>query len=210
MITFFILFRNKIQTLYDKLENRFIRNLNDRELQEEIKAVNLKSSKRNVSLAPWDAHMTTFDIQQEMPLIGKTLEELRWREQIGINVAMIRRGHITIAVPQKHNRIFPGDKVYIICTDAQEIKMNAIMRPDKKIMEAQKEVDVELEKFTIEPDSPFLGKSIRESSLRTNSLLVVGVERNGQRILNPESIFVFELGDVVWIVGEKKIIETIS
>lgn len=210
MTIFFVFLRSKIQALYDKLENRFIRNLNDRELQEEIIAGELRSSKRNISLAPWDAHMTTFEIQPEMGLIGQTLEELKWREHIGINVAMIKRGTITIPVPQKHNRVFPGDKLYIICTDAQEIKMNAVLRPDKKIQENQKEVEVELEKFTIENDSPFAGKSIRESDFRTNGLLVVGVERNGKRILNPESNFVFEIGDVVWLVGEKKVIETIS
>ncbi len=211
MIMFFVAFRKKIQLLYDKIENRFIKNLNDRELQEELKLLELQASKRNVALAPWDAHMTTFEVEPEVSIIGKTLEELKWRELIGVNVAMIKRGQLTITTPQKTDRVFPCDKLFIICTDAQEKKMNAILRPDKKLVESQKEVEVELDKFTIGHDSPFMNKSIRESGIRTSTNgLVVGIERSGQRILNPDSTMIFEDGDIVWIVGEKKLIDAIN
>jgi CPA2 family monovalent cation:H+ antiporter-2 len=124
---------------------------------------------------------------------------------------MIKRGQLTIATPQKYDRIFPGDRLFIICTDAQEQKMNAILRADRKLVESQKEVEVELDKFTIENDSPFMQKSIRESGIRTRTNgLVVGIERNGQRILNPDSTMVFEEGDIVWIVGEKRLLDAIS
>jgi CPA2 family monovalent cation:H+ antiporter-2 len=35
----------------------------------------------------------------------------------------------------------------------------------------------------------------------------LGIERNNERILNPDSTTVFEWGDVIWIVGEKQKIE---
>lgn len=211
MIMFFVAFRKKIQLLYDRIENRFIKNLNDRELQEELKLLELQASKRNVALTPWDAHMTTFEVEPEVSVIGKTLEELKWRELIGVNVAMIKRGQLTITTPQKTDHIYPCDKLFIICTDAQEKKINAILRPDKKLVESQKEVEVELDKFTIGHDSPFMNKSIRESGIRTRTNgLVVGIERSGQRILNPESAMIFEEGDIVWIVGEKKLIDAIN
>ncbi|RPD51743.1 cation:proton antiporter [Paracnuella aquatica] len=211
MVVLFAVFRRKIQVLYDRLERRFIANLNDRELQQELMEMQQAASIRNVALAPWDAHLTTFEIAPESPVIGKTLEELRWREQIGVNVAMIKRGQITIVVPQRHERIFPCDRLFVICTDAQAIKMNAVLRPDRKTSENFRDAEVELDKFTIEPDSPFLDKTIRESGLRsaTNGL-VVGIERNGVRILNPESTITFELGDVVWIVGEKQLLEKVT
>lgn len=211
MIVLFALTRQKIQNLYDRLERRFIANLNDRQLQEELREIEQQASIRNVALAPWDAHLTTFEIAPESPIIGKSLEELRWREQIGVNVAMIKRGQITIVVPQRQERIFPCDRLFVICTDAQAIKMNALLRPDRKTSEKFRDAEVELDKFTIEQDSPFLQKTIRESGLRsaTNGL-VVGIERNGVRILNPESTIVFELGDVVWIVGEKQLLEKVT
>lgn len=89
--------------------------------------------------------------------------------------------------------------------------MNAILRPDKKLVDKQEEVDVQLDKFTVEHDSGLIGKTIRGSGIRTATRgLVVGIERNGVRILNPESDTIFEEGDVVWIVGEKKLLNSIS
>jgi CPA2 family monovalent cation:H+ antiporter-2 len=48
------------------------------------------------------------------------------------------------------------------------------------------------------------GVAIRDSGIRekTNGL-IIGVERNQERILNPVSSLVFERGDIVWIVGER-------
>jgi CPA2 family monovalent cation:H+ antiporter-2 len=203
MITFFIAFRRKIQRLYDTMENRFIRNLNDRELQEELNRREAQRINRNESMAPWDAHMTTFDVEPELPFIGKTLAELKWREQIGVNIAMIKRGRITIIGPAGTDHVFPCDKLFIICTDAQEKKMNVLFR-NRRIAEADGEDEVDLEKFTIEKKSPFLNKTIRESGLRALiNGLIVGIERDGQRILNPESSMQLIEGDVVWVVGEK-------
>ncbi|HRO71649.1 MAG TPA: TrkA C-terminal domain-containing protein, partial [Chitinophagaceae bacterium] len=71
--------------------------------------------------------------------------------------------------------------------------------------------EVVLKKIRVTESMYLLGQSIRESGIRekTNGL-VVGIERGGQRILNPESTVVFEEGDVVWIVGEKKLIDAIN
>ena len=211
MTGLFIGLSKKLQALYDHIEDRFIKNLNDRQLQEEIRILELQTSRRNVALAPWDAHMTTFDVEPEANIIGRSLEDLRWRENIGVNIAMIKRGQITILLPQKHDRIFPGDKLFIICTDVQEKRMNAVLRPDKRLIEGLIDTEVGLDKFTIEHGSPLIQKSIRESGLRLDKkVLVVGIERNGQRLLNPESTTVFDEGDVVWIVGDKKLLDTIS
>jgi CPA2 family monovalent cation:H+ antiporter-2 len=38
----------------------------------------------------------------------------------------------------------------------------------------------------------------------------VGIERNGQRILNPDSTTIFEWDDIVWIVGDRKKIEELK
>ncbi len=204
----FVLLQKRIQRYYDRIETRFIQNLNDRELQAEILALEKEAAKRNVTLAPWDAHMTTFEIQPEMSFIGSSLSELKWREKVGINIAKIKRGNINIVSPTGNERIYPGDILYVICTDLQEKKMNVLLRPDKKLLENQGEVEMELEKFTIENDSPYKDKSIALSGLRTDTNgLVVGIEREGKRILNPESGTVLLEGDVVWLVGEKKLVQ---
>ena len=53
----------------------------------------------------------------------------------------------------------------------------------------------------------YIGKTIRESKLREKTHgLVVGIEKRGNRILNPESDIVLEKDDILWIVGDKKLL----
>ncbi|MFV0604643.1 MAG: cation:proton antiporter [Niabella sp.] len=203
-----VIFRHRIQKTYDGIEDRFIRNLNNREIEQRQAQALLKAERRNASLAPWDAHLTTFDVEPEaVNVIGKTLQELQWRERIGVNVASIKRGQMTIVSPTKDEQIFPGDRLFIICTDSQEKRLAAILRPDKKILNNTEDIEMKLERYSIENNSPFIGKTIRNSGIRNKIHgIVVGIERNGIRTLNPESNWVFELGDLVWIVGEKKLV----
>jgi len=52
------------------------------------------------------------------------------------------------------------------------------------------------------------GLTIRESGIREKtSGLVVGIERDGKRILNPDSHTVFEWNDIIWIVGDRRKIQ---
>lgn len=65
--------------------------------------------------------------------------------------------------------------------------------------------DITLNKLIIDEHTGLRGKSIRDSGIReTVNGLVVGIERNGERILNPDSSTIFEWDDVVWIVGDRK------
>ena len=34
--------------------------------------------------------------------------------------------------------------------------------------------------------------------------MIVGVEHNGRRILNPESSLILSKNDIIWVVGDKK------
>jgi CPA2 family monovalent cation:H+ antiporter-2 len=40
--------------------------------------------------------------------------------------------------------------------------------------------------------------------------LVIDIERQGKRILNPDSTTVFEWGDIVWVVGVRKKIQQLT
>jgi CPA2 family monovalent cation:H+ antiporter-2 len=68
-----------------------------------------------------------------------------------------------------------------------------------------------LKKIRVTESMYLLGQSIRESGIRekTNGL-VVGIERGGRRVLNPESTTVFENNDKVWIVGDAELIDSLQ
>ncbi len=71
--------------------------------------------------------------------------------------------------------------------------------------------DIIVQKIVVDEHNKLKGLSIRSSGIRerTNGL-VVGIERNEERILNPDSATVFEWGDVVWIVGERARIQDLN
>lgn len=195
-----LLFRHKLQDFYDRLEKRFLSNLNEKEFQRT----------RGKEIAPWDAHLATFRVHPELPFVGKPLLELRLRERFGINIALIERGKLSILTPDRHERLYPGDQLSIIGTDDQLGKLKRLF--EKEIItnvEAQIHDDqITLQNFTITESSRMAGKTIRESKLReAGKGLVVGLERNGKRVLNPESDAKFLAGDIVWVVGVRKSID---
>jgi CPA2 family monovalent cation:H+ antiporter-2 len=193
----YILFPKKLHAIYHKIEYHFISNLNDREIK--------KENKRQNTLSPWDGHMTEFDIAKESNLAGKTLEELKIRELFGINIVSIKRGEVIINIPARTERLFPGDEISVIGTDEQ-VKEFKIYLDKNEIDAAEQtvETDIVLQKLELK-NRVCIGKSIRESQIREKTLgIIVGIERNGKRILNPESHLVLEDSDILWIAGEKK------
>ena len=158
-------------------------------------------------MTPWDGHMTTFAIAPTSNIAGKTLDELRIREQLGINIAFIKRGEITINIPNKNERLFPGDEICVIGTDDQVNEFNSYLHKNEiEIPEKVADADIVLLQLELNEEE-FIGKNIKNSQLRekTNGL-IVGVERNGKRILNPESNMILEKNDILWVVGSKKLL----
>jgi monovalent cation:H+ antiporter-2, CPA2 family len=190
------IFSKQIQNLYDRLEKRFVTNLNEREIE---------TSKLNRSeLAPWDAHIVPIIIPPVSNSIGKTLEQLKWRESIGVNVVMIKRGDYQIPIPGKEQEIFPNDELLVLGTDNQIQRLKVLTRSQTD--ETDNEVaDVELYHYVVPPQSKLIGKSIRQIGLREKAnALVVGIERNHQRILNPESQMNIHANDSLFIVANRK------
>jgi CPA2 family monovalent cation:H+ antiporter-2 len=188
-------FSRKLQDFYDRLEHRFLGNLNARQLRD-----------AQPEILPWDSHLTDVTVAPESSVVGKTLVDLAVREKYGINIALIERGRIMIPTPGREERLYPNDKLLIIGTDEQ-------LAAAKEVFEAQDlneasifpKKDMTLQKVVINSNSPVYHQTIRDSGIREKTQgLVVGIERDGQRILNPDSNLIFENGDIVWIVGNNK------
>ncbi|MNR08167.1 potassium transporter peripheral membrane component [compost metagenome] len=147
--------------------------------------------------------MSFFDIGKESNLAGKTLEELRIREQMGINIAYIKRGDVMISIPTKNERLFPGDEVCVIGTDAQVTEFAKYLNQNEVEAPASvEESQIVLRQLEVSQEE-FIDKSIGQFRGKTGGM-VVGIERNGNRILNPESNIVLGKNDIIWVVGDKK------
>lgn len=217
IIIVLVLFSKRIQRFYQRLEGRFLSNLNAREIDAEQKndlaGNNLrKQFSPESDLSPWDAHIVDMEVNQQADYIGKPLFELAWREQYGVNIAYIRRGDKLIYAPARNNRLLPFDHVGIIATDEQMLAFKPIFDTKEPIDNTDHNIeDIVVQKIVVDEFNKLKGLTIRGSGIRerTNGL-VVGIERNKERILNPDSGTVFEWDDIVWIVGERKKIQKLN
>ncbi|MDQ3276680.1 MAG: cation:proton antiporter [Bacteroidota bacterium] len=201
IISLLVIFSKKIQALYSKLENRFFANLNQRELE--------TSRINRIELAPWDAHIVPVVVPPTAACIGKSLVELRWRETIGINIVMIKRGEQHIPAPDKEQKVFPHDELLVLGTDHQIQRLKVLIRPEQPTAFIEAE-DVELYNYMVTEGSPLIGKTIRITGLREKAnALVVGIENRTKRILNPESDTLLRENDMLFIVGNKRRVKSL-
>lgn len=196
IIVLLIIFSGRIQSFYHKLEKRFLSNLHQREREDD----RLNRSE----LAPWDARIVPVKIPFDAPCIGKSLLELQWREVAGINVVMIKRGEYQIPVPDKTSLIFPGDELLVLGTDHQVQRLKALLRP-KEPLTGDNNDDVELFELRVAQYPNLADKTIRESGLREKaSALIVGLQRNQERILNPSSDMIIQPNDILFVVSNRE------
>jgi CPA2 family monovalent cation:H+ antiporter-2 len=200
LIIAMVVFNQKLQLFYERMERQFFTNLNERDIRNNPRP----------EITPWDAHLATFDVPPGFALAGKQLRELKLREKYGVNIALIERGKSFIVSPDRYEKLYPSDKLSIIGTDDQLSTIKEIFESPRDTSEPDINGDeIVLRNFTITRDSRLVNKTIRESGIRNVANgLVVGLERNAQRTLNPESTVVLQESDIVWIVGLKDKIES--
>lgn len=194
MVMATLLFRQRLHRFYLRLEDRFMRNLNQREL-----------SQRRTDLAPWDMHVAQVRLAMDSAVAGESLAELGLRERYGVKVALIERiDGSTVPAPGRDDRLLPGDNLMVIGTDAQLAELHrelAQTRPLPTRPGLAKE-DIRMRRYRVTPQSPLVGKSILESGLREEaSAMVAGIERAGERIMNPKGHFPLASRDILWLVG---------
>jgi len=194
-------FRQRLHRFYVRMEDRFMQNLNQREI-----------SVRRTDLAPWDMHLAQVRLGADSIAAGQSLAELALRERHGVNIAMIERGSgHTVSAPGRDHRLLPGDTLLVIGTDAQLAELHRELdkpHPLTGTREVAKE-DIRLRKFRIMPQSPLVGKRIHDSGLRDQAgTMVAGIERGEQRIMNPEGNTLIRANDRLWLVGDPAMIRS--
>lgn len=191
-----IALRKQLKRFYGRIEDRFLKNLHERERL---------ANENTPILAPWDSHLAKFTIQAQSPIVGIPLIEMKLRENFGINVAIIERGEIIISIPTPKEILYPNDTISVIGTDEQltAFKNYMMVQPEEK--EPEETTSVGLHSFTVNEKSKLIGTSIRKSLIREQCKgILVGLEREGQRFVNPNPDILFEASDIVWIVGNNK------
>ncbi|MDE6277406.1 MAG: cation:proton antiporter [Muribaculaceae bacterium] len=192
LVAFF--FSRRLRKSMTRIESRFIDNLNERELR--------RSGKNNSIVG--DLHLAYMTVGTGCDFAGERLINSDLRHRYGVNVVSIQRGTCAIPIPSGQERLFPGDTVGIIGTEAQ---IEAILPDIEKDLEANPNASgtlnsAQLTSILLTANSPLAGKTPRNSDLRNRyDALVVAVDRGDEHIDSKPDL-VFEPGDLVWLVGD--------
>jgi CPA2 family monovalent cation:H+ antiporter-2 len=199
------IFKDYVGRFYSVIEERFLKNLNAKDIAE------LETLAKLPQLAPWNATLAQIVLTSDSRLAGQTIEDCKFRTETGATIVMIDRGSRRIFAPGRSERLLPGDELFLIGTDEQTAAARELAHPKEEHVSLPHDELYSLETVTIEDGSAYAEKSIREIGFGEQFAgLVVGIEREGKRILNPESLFVLHTGDLVWIFGHKTKIRDIK
>ncbi len=196
-----IYFSKSVKTRMRRIESQFINNLNEREL---------RKSGRNNNLVS-DMHLAYINIGYNCPFVGQRLRDSNIGNLFGTNVVSIQRGEETISIPTGDNRIFPGDTLGVIGTDAQIQKLlDCVEQQHSHPVDAVKR-KIEFTNIVLSKSSPVAGKTVAEANLRTHySALLVSVEHENGSFEKPTGDTVLRPGDNLWLVGDSKLIRQIA
>ena len=190
MIIFF--FSKKVKRRMRNIEAKFLNNLNERELRKSGKNNNLVS----------DLHLAYMEVGYNCPFVGERLMNSNLRKQYGVNVVSIQRGASVILIPKGDTRIFPGDVLGVIGTDEQIQTLLPVVEAHDEHEHSESQVKVKMFNIQLTENSPLLGKTTATASLRNDySSLVVAIQR-GEEYIKPTGEVPFEVGDIVWLVGD--------
>ncbi|MDE5651420.1 MAG: TrkA C-terminal domain-containing protein, partial [Duncaniella sp.] len=100
-------FSKNVRRRLNRIESRFLDNLNERELRRSGAKNNLVSN----------MHLAFMTVGHDCPFVGERLKNSSLRKRYGVSVSSIQRGNNMIMVPGADARIFPGDVLGVIGTD---------------------------------------------------------------------------------------------
>lgn len=188
------------EPLYQAVEKRFIANLSDKEKDE------LEKMPTRPELAPWNAALSEFVVSSHSPLIAQPLEKVGIKEKYGVIITMIQRAEERILAPSRSDILLPFDRIYALGTEEQLLHLKKDIEMKLPVPEAHRVPETfGLSSLILSADSQYVGKSIRDCGLREAAHgLIVGIERDKERLLNPDSSLILQASDLVWIVGNLK------
>ncbi len=184
----------RVMGRYRKMEQKFMNNLNIRE--------NTRLG-RNNNLVD-DLHQAYIQVGPGSLFVGDRLKDSGLRQDYGVSISSIQRGHLSIPLPDGESRIFPGDVLGVIGTDDQIKALNDAIERDEQLVSrhAEPQSKVELRSIRLTRTSPIIGVPLAATRIREDfDSMLVKINRNGEYFA-PEPGTVLEAGDVVWVVGD--------
>lgn len=187
----------KILQRYNRMEERFINNLNNRE--------NTRLGTNNNLVD--DMHQAYIEIEGSAPFVGDRIKDARLREDYGISISSIQRGEDYMPLPSPMARIFPGDILGVIGNDDELKRLNEDLEESARayasVSVSQHKVDLASIKLT--ENSPIIGKPLSQTNIQKDFYsMIVKVQRaeSESGFEQPSPYMELQPGDVIWVVGD--------
>ncbi len=190
------------------LEDRFISNLNAREMEVRRNAPVTTTIKEKLS--GYDIHLDSFYLSPNSEYVGRKLRDMPFRSSTGINIVKIVRGSRSILIPSGDESIYPYDRILAVGTSAQIRDLTKMMENDMvdphslRLTASGDDKDFAVKIILVTKYSYLCDKVLKDLSMRSRGCMVLSVLRGSEFITNPKADFRFQEDDTVWIAGEKE------
>ncbi|MEK2688805.1 cation:proton antiporter [Bdellovibrio sp. GT3] len=187
------------EVFYKFFEGEFLSNLTEREREE----ISKRDEITQLAL-PWDASISVIEVAIDSNWAGKTLRDLKFKENYSVTIASIIRGSRRFFAPSGNFLLWPYDKIVCFGSDSELQDLNHKVEQERASLISEAETPkYRMGSFVVQADDIYVGKTIRESGIReSQKILVVCIERGPTRILGPSAGTSMQAGDLVWFVSE--------
>ena len=211
---------------YLRIESRFLVNLNEKHMRKHRDAQRQKQGASDTWFDE-DLQLARYKLSQGSSFIGKTLLQTNFRSNYGCNILQVTSPNNVADMPGAEH-VLEADSSILVIGTREQFKMLTAAIEGKKLDLEQVAKPLSLREFmlhdheeepelrflslaiTIDQHSKLLGKSIKDANIRENwSALVIGLERGAYTITNPNVSLTFEKGDLLWILGKQKMMNTL-
>lgn len=228
LLLFSIMKSKRLLRHFWNLESRFLINLNERHMDENFKKIEaaggvmqLNDMHKNHWL-DYKLFTCAFRLRKDSPFIGKRVRELNVRSSYNLMVIRVRTGEeVIINIPAGDYELKRGDSIRLAGKKSQLRKLQedeqfTLEFVDHSYMtlhgfsklefnRKKKEDRITCAGIPLSDDSPLAGKNLIESNIGARTkCLVIGLEREGKQLVNPEASTTLLPGDIIWMLGEEK------
>ena len=191
------------------LERLFVNNLRSRDIEAQVRGK--KRPLYEGRLLDRDIHIADFEVPTNSMWMGSSLKALNLGKKYGVHISSILRGGFRMNIPDGDYVLYPCDRLQVIGSDEQLAKFAHALETDviqEDLMLENREM--KLRQIIIGESSPFVGKTLEESGIRSiYSCMVVGLEEGKENLSPVSPKRRFQEGDIIWVVGEEESINTI-
>ncbi|MDR2512499.1 MAG: cation:proton antiporter [Puniceicoccales bacterium] len=157
----------------------------------------------NLGLGNWDLHLQDCVVPLGTACAGAALSELAIPTRFGSVVIEVERNGHSILDPGPETRLYPGDKVLLLGKEAEIGQTRAFLEAKGVADEGADRVAARavLETCVVQA-GPRTDKSLAELGIARNTgVRIVGIQRDGARIINPTGREILRDGDGLLFVG---------